>query len=170
MATAALAPGLAGPGVARRLTERRYADHALGAPAWVVWLFAAVALLAGAFLVGVPALPGMASGGLTGPAPALRSGLMGPAEIDAILAYVDGMQPGDELVLVRPGVFAKRSNVEGIRLGGRTVYYDVYPHQSFGPLRTGRWADADVSVLARIPTNGTLVLIYTQNQPNLREL
>jgi hypothetical protein len=165
MAAAALAPGLVG-----HRTDQRHAQHAVGAPAWAVGLFAAAALLAAAALVGTPVLPGVASGGLTGPAAALRSELMAPAEIDAILAYVDGMQPGDELVLVRPGVFAKRSNVEGIRLGGRTMYYDVYPHQSSGPLRTGRWSDADVSVLARIPANGTLVLIYTPNQSNRREL
>jgi hypothetical protein len=137
-----------------------------GTPLWVVALFAAAALLTVGALVGPSALPRLGAGGLTRPAPAVPSGLIAPAEIDAVLAYVDGMQPGDELVLMRPGVFAKRSNVEGVRLGGRTVYYDVYPHQSFGPLHTGRWSDADVSILARLPANGTLVLIYTPNRPD----
>lgn len=165
-----LAPGLAGPRTVPGHADRRRAGSAAGAPTWVVGLFATAALLAGAALVGPVVLPGVGTGALAGPAPAQRRGPLGPAEIDAVLAYADGMQPGDELVLVRPGVFAKRSNVEGIRLGGRSVYYDMYPHQSFGPLRTGRWSDADVTVLARLPANGTLVLIYAPNQPDWPEL
>lgn len=79
-----------------------------------------------------------------------------------MLSYARGLRPDDPLVEVRPGVFAKRSNREGIVLNGRTVYYDVIPDQSFGPLRTGRLAAADVTLLARIDAGRALVLLYTQ--------
>jgi hypothetical protein len=77
-----------------------------------------------------------------------------------VLSYADGMRPDDALVQVRPGVFAKRSNAQGLRVAGRTVYYDIYPHQSFGPLRTGKVTERDVTVLARSVEGDALVLIY----------
>src|SRR5207249_4064580 len=49
------------------------------------------------------------------------------ADIDAVLSYAQQMRPDDALVQVRPGVFAKRSNVQGVQAGGRTVYYDLAP-------------------------------------------
>ena len=87
------------------------------------------------------------------------------AEIDAVLAFVQTMQVSDVLVEVRSGVLAKRSNVEGVRVGQRTLYYDVFPDQSFGPLRSGRWNPGEVRVLARISEGDTLVLIYERKGP-----
>jgi hypothetical protein len=75
------------------------------------------------------------------------------------------MRADDTLVQVRSGVFAKRSNVEGVQVGGRTVYYDLLPHQSFGPLRSGRVAESQVDVLARETAGDALVLIYALKQP-----
>ena len=69
-------------------------------------------------------------------------------------------QPDDPLVEVRPGVRAKRSNVEGVRLDGRVVYYDVVGHQSFGPVARGRVREQDVIVLAREGEAPFEVVIY----------
>jgi hypothetical protein len=80
--------------------------------------------------------------------------------VERVLAYAGAMQPDDALVQVRPGVFAKRSNVSGVQVGGRTVYYDVLSHQSFGPLRSGRLSEAQIDVLAREAGGGFLVVVY----------
>jgi hypothetical protein len=88
----------------------------------------------------------------------------GPAlsrdELDVVLSYADSLRPDDPLVEVRPGVSAKRSNVEGVRLGGRTVYYDLSAHQSFGPLRAGKATPADVVVLARQGQGDFELVVY----------
>jgi len=81
-------------------------------------------------------------------------------EIAAVVSYASEMRADDTLVQVRPGVFAKRSNVEGVQVGGRTVFYDIFPHQSFGPLRSGRVAESQINVLGRENTGGALVLVY----------
>jgi hypothetical protein len=102
--------------------------------------------------------------------------LLGPAlsaeELSLVLSYATSMRPDDALIQVRPGVFAKRSNVAGIVIGGRVVYYDVFPHQSYGPLRSGKVTGPEIQVLAqelldgpeRDPWTGgrsdTLVLVY----------
>jgi hypothetical protein len=77
-----------------------------------------------------------------------------------VLGYAGALQPDDPLVEVRPGVQAKRSNVEGVRLDGRTVYYDVVGHQSFGPVARGRVREQDVVVLAREGEAPFQVVIY----------
>jgi len=89
------------------------------------------------------------------PAPALSR-----ADVDTVLSYARQMRADDTLVELRPGVFAKRSNVHGVDVGGRTIFYDVLPHQSFGPLRTGRVDESQVDVLARERTGDALVLVY----------
>jgi hypothetical protein len=99
------------------------------------------------------------SAGPVAPAPAVPA--WSAQHTSEVLSYVDGMRPDDSLVQVRPSVFAKRSNVQGLAVAGRTVYYDVFPHQSFGPLRTGKATERDVNVLAREADGNTLVLIYT---------
>src|SRR5262245_8952533 len=63
------------------------------------------------------ATPGPAPVGGTGPAPAGASWAPLTAEERArVLSYAGALQPDDPLVEVRPGVQAKRSNVEGVRL------------------------------------------------------
>jgi hypothetical protein len=78
-----------------------------------------------------------------------------------VLGYAGAFQPDDALVEVRPGVQAKRSNVEGVRLGGRTVYYDILGHQSYGPLGSGRVAEDGVDLLERSGSGPFRVVIYT---------
>jgi hypothetical protein len=93
----------------------------------------------------------------TRPSPALLT----DAERGLVLSYVQTLRPDDPLVPVRPGVEAKRSNVQGVRLGSRTVYYDIVGHQSFGPLASGRVREADVDILSREGTPPFVVLVYT---------
>jgi hypothetical protein len=118
---------------------------------------------AGASLV-APGAPGSrAAGGpaVTRTAPA--GGAAAPltaAERARVLAYADGLRPDDPLVEVRPGVWAKQSNVAGVRLDGRTVYYDLLGHQSFGPWRRGQVGEADVVVLARAGPEPVRIVVY----------
>jgi hypothetical protein len=77
-----------------------------------------------------------------------------------VLSYAGALQADDPLVEVRPGVQAKRSNVEGVSLDGRTVYYDVVGHQSFGPVARGRVREQDVVVLALAGEAPFQVVIY----------
>lgn len=88
--------------------------------------------------------------------------VLSPAQVEHVLTYARAMQPDDSLVQVRPGVFAKRSNVEGVLVDGKTVYYDVLPHQSFGPLRAGQVTEQQVHILSREAQNGFVVLVYTK--------
>ena len=90
------------------------------------------------------------------PPPALTQ-----SDLEVVASYAGQMRADDTLVQVRPGVFAKRSNVEGVQVGGRTVYYDILPHQSFGPLRSGKVAESQINVLARETSGDFLLLVYT---------
>ncbi|HEU5318333.1 MAG TPA: hypothetical protein VFX49_19635, partial [Chloroflexota bacterium] len=108
----------------------------------------------------LPAAP-VAAGAL---APA-HAGRATPPAVEAdtlvtVLSYVRELRPDDALVEVRAGVFAKRSNVSGVRVSGRTLYYDMFPHQSFGPLATGRWSGYDVTEAARNAQAGAVVVVY----------
>ena len=105
--------------------------------------------------VSAPAAPA-APAASTGPATPLPA-----AELETVLSYARAMQTDDVLVQVRPGVFAKRSNVQGVSVGGKTVYYDILPHQSYGPLRSGKVSESQVNVLARDAQGGFMVLVYT---------
>ena len=87
------------------------------------------------------------------------------AEQARVLGYAGAFQPDDALVDVRSGVQAKRSNVEGVRLGTRTVYYDVLGHQSYGPLGRGRVTADGVDVLARDGSGPFQVVVYTLREP-----
>ncbi len=78
-----------------------------------------------------------------------------------VLGYAGAFQTDDALVEVRPGVQAKRSNVEGVRLGGRTVYYDILGHQSYGPLGRGHVGEDGVVLLERSASGPFRVVIYT---------
>lgn len=102
--------------------------------------------------------------GVVSPATATSAASAAPtltaAGVERVLAYARSVRPDDSLVQVRPGVFAKRSNVYGVEVGGRTVYYDIQPHQSFGPLRSGALAESDVIILARATIDSTQILIY----------
>jgi hypothetical protein len=52
--------------------------------------------------------------------------------------------------------------VNGVTIDGRTLYYDIVPHQSFGPLRRGDVSESDVVILARQPAASGLILIYVR--------
>ncbi len=85
-----------------------------------------------------------------------------PSDVESVLAYARSMRPDDELVQVRPGVFAKRSNVEGVDVGGTRLYYDIASHQSFDPLSSGKVAESQVRVVGREAQNGFLILVYVR--------
>jgi hypothetical protein len=142
-------------------------------PPVLVVVVAATALLflasAAAFIA--PALPRPWSGtGRGGPArsvaaPAASTEVpavtpLTDAERALVLSYVGTLRPDDPLVQVRPGVQAKRSNVDGVRVGNRTVYYDILGHQSYGPLASGRVREADVDILSREGAPPFVVLLY----------
>ncbi len=82
-------------------------------------------------------------------------------ERSMLLSYVDTFRPEDALIEVRPGVQAKRSNVHGISLEDRTVYYDIAGHQSFGPLASGKVRESQVQVLWRLDDGPFRVLFYS---------
>jgi hypothetical protein len=163
-------PYVSSPALAHALPGRRVPGHAAGAghlqrlPHYL--LFGAVLL---AFLVSAGAViaPQVAQV-LHRPAvqtPAVVAShsvpALGGADLANVLSYVQQMRADDTLVQVRPGIFAKQSNVQGVDVGGRTVFYDVVPHQSYGPLRAGRVIESEVDVLAREHVGDALVLVYT---------
>ncbi|MBI3971597.1 MAG: hypothetical protein HY332_09945 [Chloroflexi bacterium] len=82
------------------------------------------------------------------------------AESRHVLSYVEGHRTDDPLVEVRPGVYAKRSNVQGVEVNGRTVYYDLAGHQSFGPWRSGKVKESEVEILARAGEPPFTVIMY----------
>jgi hypothetical protein len=147
-----------------------------GAGAWgagglplVLLAVLAVAFLASAGVFLAPgiagsfqrATPGPTTSGGVGPGPTGATWAPLTAEERAhVLSYAGALQPDDLLVEVRPGVQAKRSNVEGVRLDGRTVYYEVVGHQSFGPVGRGRVREQDAVVLARDGEAPFQVVIY----------
>ena len=99
---------------------------------------------------------------LTAPSVSPSPAQLSPDQLDYILSYARAMQPDDALVQVRPGVFAKFSNVHGVTLNGTTYYYDIASHQSFGPLRSGTLAESQVNLIARESQPNFLLLIYTR--------
>jgi hypothetical protein len=127
------------------------------------FLIAAAALLAPAGAAFVA--PGVLGSRPAGAPEATRAAPAGAAPLTAaerarVRAYADGLRPDDPLVEVRPGVWAKRSDVEGVRLDGRTVYYDLLGHQSFGPWRRGQVGEADVVVVARAGAEPARMVVY----------
>ncbi|HEX2037101.1 MAG TPA: hypothetical protein VHS99_23215, partial [Chloroflexota bacterium] len=82
-------------------------------------------------------------------------------DVEHVLSYVDQHRDDDPLIEVRPGVMAKRSNVQGVQVNGRTVYYDLVSHQSFGPLRSGKVKEAEVDILARDGMGSFAVVVYS---------
>jgi hypothetical protein len=97
---------------------------------------------------------------LTAPSVPPSPAQLSPDQLEHILSYARAMQPDDTLVQVRPGVFAKHSNVHGVTLNGTTYYYDIASHQSFGPLRSGAIPESQVNIIGREAQPGFLVLVY----------
>ncbi len=163
-------PYVSSPALARALPGRRVPSHEAGAghlqrlPQYLLFGAVLLAFLVSAGAVIAPQVAQMLprpsiqkpAAGVTGAAPAL-----GGADLAHVLSYAQQMRADDTLVQVRPGIFAKRSNVQGVDVGGRTVFYDVMPHQSYGPLRAGRVSESGVDVLAREHVGDALVLVYT---------
>jgi hypothetical protein len=87
---------------------------------------------------------------------------LAPSDLQNVLSYARTLRTDDPLVQVRPGVLAKKSNVDGIQVGDRTVFYDVVPHQSYGPLRSGKLSEQQVDILARDTDSGSLILVYVK--------
>jgi hypothetical protein len=99
---------------------------------------------------------------LTTPSVSPSPAQLSPDQLEHILNYARAMQPDDTLVQVRPGVFAKSSNVHGVTLNGTTYYYDIASHQSFGPLRSGALSESQVNIIGREAQPNFLVLVYTR--------
>ncbi|HEV2123811.1 MAG TPA: hypothetical protein VGW38_13690 [Chloroflexota bacterium] len=141
---------------------RYVSDHVLFLAASIAFLVSAAALI-------VPQVVSISEAVFSARAPAregvLPSAVAAPSltaqEIETVLSYARTVKSDDRLVMVRPGVYAKRSNVEGVDIGGRTVFYDVLLHQSYGPLRRGTATEQQISVLARTVVDGAVVLVYT---------
>ena len=95
-------------------------------------------------------------------APRVAPAALSPEQLDHVLSYARAMQPDDTLVQIRPGVFAKSSNVNGVQLNGTTYYYDIASHQSFGPLRSGAVSESQIDVVGREAQPNFLVLVYTR--------
>jgi hypothetical protein len=108
----------------------------------------------------VTAPAAVSSTGSTGSAVAAPK--LTPAEIETVVSYARAMRADDALVQVRPGVFAKRSSVHGVPVNGATVYYDILPHQSYGPLRSGELTEQQINVISREAQNGFMVVVYTK--------
>lgn len=108
--------------------------------------------------LGAPGVPGAGRPAREHAAPAILS----RAGVEHVLSYAQGMRSDDSLVEVRPGVYAKKSNVHGVAVGDSIVYYDLAAHQSFGPLRRGELAESQVTIHAREPGEGFLVLVYSR--------
>ena len=154
-----------------RAPSRRSGTAPVGAPlrpllaplllAAVLVAAAAVLAPAGTSVVAPGGLGGQPAGapGATRAAPAGAAPLTA-AERARVRAYADGLRPDDPLVEVRPGVWAKHSNVAGVHLDGRTVYYDLLGHQSFGPWRRGQVGEADVVVVAREGAEPARLVMY----------
>jgi hypothetical protein len=159
--------------------SHRPARVAYGQRAWTRTSYPLLLIVAaGVFIVSAAALLLAQTGLLSRPAPAATSAAsatvgtsggsvapvpqLAPADVEKVMAYARGMQPDDALVQVKPGVFAKRSNVQGVTLNGATVYYDIVPHQSYGPLRTGQVTEQQVNVVARQAHDGFMVTVYTR--------
>src|SRR5687767_10633355 len=99
---------------------------------------------------------------LTAPSVSPSPAQLSPDQLDHILSYARGMQPNAALVQVRPGVFAKFSNVHGVTLNGTTYYYDIASRQPFGPLRSGTLTESQINPIAREAQPNFLILIYTR--------
>ena len=95
-------------------------------------------------------------------APSVAPASLSSDQLEHVLSYARAMQPDDTLVQVRPGVFAKSSNVNGVPLNGTTYYYDIASHQSFGPLRSGALTESQVDVVGREANPNFLILVYTK--------
>jgi hypothetical protein len=120
-----------------------------------------VAFLVSAGLVVAPQISALAHHFTTPPQNGGTETTLAPADLQMVLSYAQQMRSDDSLVQVRAGVFAKRSNVEGVQVGSQRVYYDLVPHQSYGPLRSGRVDESQINVLSRSQSGDTLILVYT---------
>lgn len=148
-------------------TERgAYASDERGSYPLLVLVAVVFVISAGALLLSQSGLfswttASSAPATVSAPAPAVVTPLA-PAELQNVLSYARTMRTDDPLVQVRPGVFAKKSNVEGVQIAGRTVFYDLVPHQSYGPLGSGKIKKSQMDVLARDTDAGALILVYVK--------
>ncbi len=78
-----------------------------------------------------------------------------------IVSYIDSEREDDPLVQVRPGIWAKRSNVEGVLINGTRYYYALLPHASFDPLSRGEVSLDDIQIVQEISEGDFTIVIYT---------
>lgn len=78
-----------------------------------------------------------------------------------VLSYVSDMRPDDSLVQVEEGVWVKKSNVHGVRIGSETFYYSLAPHMSYDPLSRGDVGEGEIRVVFSDGQLDPPVIIYT---------
>ena len=145
----------------------RFPARAAATTAWprtsspLLLLVATAAFLVSALAFLIPQTP-VFTRMLTTPSVAPAPAQLSPEQLEHVLGYARAMRPDDSLVQVRPGVFAKHSNVHGVTMNGTTYYYDIASHQSFGPLRSGAVTESQISVVGREAQPNFLVLVYTR--------
>jgi len=161
-------PYVPSPALIRVLPTQQAERHAQNAPQFLLFALSLVAFLVSAGAVIVPQVSQVfhraAEANASRTMQTAQTSQVAPisrGDLDTVLSFAQQMRADDTLVQVRAGVFAKRSNVQGVEIGGRTVYYDILPHQSYGPLRAGRVTESDVNMLARETTGDSQIVVYS---------
>jgi hypothetical protein len=80
--------------------------------------------------------------------------------VEVVLSYASQMRADDGLVEVRPGVWAKSSNVYGVSVGGTAFYYQIGGHASFDPVSLGRITPDQAQVVRILEQPGFTIAIY----------
>jgi len=109
----------------------------------IVTLFTVILALLVLLTFGVPIPKKIASLSATRSAPVALS----EADVKHIASFINTLRVDDPLITLASGVQVKRSNYYGITLGGATYYYNIWPHQSFGPLGRGEVPPEKVNIL-----------------------
>jgi len=78
-----------------------------------------------------------------------------------ILSYIENEREDDPVIQIKAGVWAKRSNVEGISIDGIRYYYAILPHASFDPLSRGEVSLDDIHIVQEITEGDFKIIIYT---------
>lgn len=84
-------------------------------------------------------------------------------EIMAIIGWFTDGKVGYDPEIEVPGMnkMAKKSNVEGVLIGGERYYYNIFPHQSFDPVMMGKLQVKDIYIVGNTKTSFASVTVYT---------
>lgn len=84
-------------------------------------------------------------------------------DLHHLFQFIDHKKENDPFIEVENGVFVKKSNLQGIKLNGKTYYYSLYPHMSYDPLSLGKLAKEEINVIYRNDDENFPVIIYTKD-------